>query len=156
MILSDPIEGVVFIRLFTFSPPTRSSQISEQKAIDDGPKPMPSLLNYPPKRATDHREYHKIKSVISMKIWIKCKRIEIVFLPLRTSIIYLICNKAILNRLSYSPFRGVARGGGAGGPEPPEFGRSVNLIKTKGGRLCPSHYCQPPGFKQLSTPLLFI
>ena len=26
----------------------------------------------------------------------------------------------------------------------PEFGRSVNPIQTKGGRLCPSHYCQPP------------
>ena len=45
--------------------------------------------------------------------------------------------------------RGVARGGGA----LPEFGRSVNPIQTMGGRLCPSHYCQPPGFKKLSTPL---
>ena len=47
--------------------------------------------------------------------------------------------------------RGVARGGLAG---PPEFDRSVNPIQTKGGRLCPSHYCQPPpGFKKLSTSL---
>ena len=25
-----------------------------------------------------------------------------------------------------------------------------------GDRLCPSHYCQPPGFKMLSTPLLIL
>ena len=25
-----------------------------------------------------------------------------------------------------------------------------------GGRLCPSHYCQPPGFKIISTPLKYI
>ena len=52
--------------------------------------------------------------------------------------------------------RGVARGGAGGGqsPPPPKFGRSVNPIQTRaGGRLCPSHYCQPPGFKKLSTPL---
>ena len=47
--------------------------------------------------------------------------------------------------------RGVARGGG--GRAPPGFGRSVNPTQTMGGRLCPSHYCQPPGFKMLSTPL---
>ena len=41
--------------------------------------------------------------------------------------------------------RGVARGEyrGARAP-PPEFGRSVNPIQTRGDRLCPSHYCQPP------------
>ena len=37
--------------------------------------------------------------------------------------------------------RGVARGGARA---PPEFGRSVNPIQTRGGRLCPSHYFQPP------------
>ena len=48
--------------------------------------------------------------------------------------------------------RGVARGGarGARAPPPPEFCRSVNPIQTMGGRLCPPHYCQPPGFKSLS------
>ena len=42
--------------------------------------------------------------------------------------------------------RDVARGGGGWGgwSPPPEFGRSVNTIKIRGGRLCPSHYCQPP------------
>ena len=40
--------------------------------------------------------------------------------------------------------RGVARGGAGGAEAPPEFGRSVNAIQTRGGRLCPSHYCQPP------------
>ena len=40
---------------------------------------------------------------------------------------------------------GVARGGGAEGARaPPEFGRSVNPIQTRGARLYPSHYCQPP------------
>ena len=40
--------------------------------------------------------------------------------------------------------RGVARGGAEGARAPPEFGRSVNPIQTRGGRLCPPHYCQPP------------
>ena len=40
--------------------------------------------------------------------------------------------------------RGVARGGAEGARAPPEFGRSVNPIQTRGGRLCPSQYCQPP------------
>ena len=44
---SKPVEGVVFGRLFTFLPPTRASQFSEQTAIDDRPKPTPSPLNYP-------------------------------------------------------------------------------------------------------------
>ena len=45
--------------------------------------------------------------------------------------------------------RGVARGGGAEGARaPPEFGRSVNPILTRGGRLCPSHYCQRPRIKK--------
>ena len=39
--------------------------------------------------------------------------------------------------------RGV--GWGPGGQSPPEFGRSVNPIRTRGGgRFCPSNYCQPP------------
>ena len=40
--------------------------------------------------------------------------------------------------------RGVARGGAEGARAPPEFGRSVNPIQTRGARLYPSHYCQPP------------
>ena len=32
-------------------------------------------------------------------------------------------------------------------------GQLTLLIQTMGGRLCPSHYCQPPGLKMLSTPL---
>ena len=39
---------------------------------------------------------------------------------------------------SFTTYRGVARGGAE------EFGRSVNPFQTRGGRLCPSHYCQPP------------
>ena len=55
--------------------------------------------------------------------------------------------------------RGVAREGRAGRARaPPEFGRSVNPIRTRVGRFRSSHYCQPPppppGFKKLSTPLV--
>ena len=42
------------------------------------------------------------------------------------------------------PGRGVARGRAEGARAPPEFSRSVNPIQTRGGGLCPSHYCQPP------------
>ena len=35
----------------------------------------------------------------------------------------------------------------------PEFCRSVNPIQTMGGKSGPSHYCHPPRFKKLSTPL---
>ena len=34
-----------------------------------------------------------------------------------------------------------------GGQSSPEFGRSGNPIQTLEGRLCPSHYCQPPDSK---------
>ena len=44
--------------------------------------------------------------------------------------------------------RGVAREGRAGRARaPPEFGRSVNPIRTRVGRFRPSRYCQPPGSK---------
>ena len=49
---------------------------------------------------------------------------------------------------SYIIIRGVARGGAEGARAPPGFGRSVNPIQTRGGRLCPSHYCQPPRIKK--------
>ena len=45
-------------------------------------------------------------------------------------------------------FRGVARGGAEGARAPPEFGRSVNPIQTRGGRLCP--------YVPLNIRLLFI
>ena len=43
MILSEPVEGVFFVRLFTFSPHTRASQLWP---INDRPEQMPSPLNY--------------------------------------------------------------------------------------------------------------
>ena len=51
--------------------------------------------------------------------------------------------------------RGVAREG-AGGPEPPppEFGRSVNPVQTRGADYAPHTTASPPGFKKLSTPLI--
>ena len=37
---------------------------------------------------------------------------------------------------------------------PPDFGRSVNPISTKGGRLCPSNNAGTPGFSDLPTALM--
>ena len=37
---------------------------------------------------------------------------------------------------------------------PPDFGRSVNPISTKGGRLCPPNNTGTPGFSDLPTALL--
>ena len=51
--------------------------------------------------------------------------------------------------------RGVFRGGGGGegAVAPPEFGRSVNPIQTRGTDFTPHTTASPPGFKKLSTPL---
>ena len=49
--------------------------------------------------------------------------------------------------------RGVNRGRGQGGQSPPEFGRSVNPIQTRGADYAPHTTASPPGFKKLSTPL---
>ena len=37
--------------------------------------------------------------------------------------------------------RGVVSGGAGGALASSEFGSSVNPITTRGGRLCPLHYC---------------
>ena len=42
---------------------------------------------------------------------------------------------------SASIYRAVVRGGAGGTLAPPEFRSSVNPIPTRGGRLCPPHYC---------------
>ena len=47
LIDGKPVVGVIYGRLFEFSRPTRVSQLLEQTAIDDRPKSMSSLLNYP-------------------------------------------------------------------------------------------------------------
>ena len=44
--------------------------------------------------------------------------------------------------------RAVVSGGAGGTLAPPEFGRSVNPIPTRGGRLCPPHYCQHPRIRK--------
>ena len=36
---------------------------------------------------------------------------------------------------------------------PPDFGRSVNPILTKGGRLCPPNNTGTPGFSDLATAM---
>ena len=44
--------------------------------------------------------------------------------------------------------------GGAGGARPPPpIWQISQPYSNQGVRFCPSHYCQPPGFKKLSTPL---
>ena len=40
-----------------------------------------------------------------------------------------------------APSRAVVSGGAGGALASPEFGSSVNPIPTRGGRLCPPHYC---------------
>ena len=49
--------------------------------------------------------------------------------------------------------RGVARGGAEGARAPPEFGRSVNPIQTRGADYAPHTTASPPGFKNISTSL---
>ena len=49
--------------------------------------------------------------------------------------------------------RPVVPGGAGGAMAPPDFGRSVNPISTKGGRLCPPNNTGTPGFSDLPTAL---
>ena len=51
--------------------------------------------------------------------------------------------------------RGLAKGG-ARGPEPPEFGRSVNPIQTSGADYALHTTASPSGFKKISTPLCHV
>ena len=41
------------------------------------------------------------------------------------------------------PSRPVVPGGAGGAMAPPDFGRSVDPISIKGGRLCHTHFCSP-------------
>ena len=50
-----------------------------------------------------------------------------------------------------------SQAGARGARVPQKFGRSINPIQTRGEDYAPhTIYCQPPGFKKLSTPLLYI
>ena len=51
------------------------------------------------------------------------------------------------------PSRGVARGGAEGAVAPPEFGRSVNPIQTRGADYAPHTTASPPDSK--SYPHLY-
>ena len=44
--------------------------------------------------------------------------------------------------------RAVVSGGAGGALTPPEFGNSVYPISTRGGRLCPPHYCKHPRIRK--------
>ena len=53
-------------------------------------------------------------------------------------------------------YRGVVPGGTGGAMAPPDFGRSVNPISTKGGKSCPPNNTGTPGFSDLPTALYYI
>ena len=66
----------------------------------------------------------------------------------------IVISKESGHRSGATVYRGVARGGPGGGQSPPEFGRSVNPIQTRGTDYAPHTTASPSGFKKLSTPLL--
>ena len=49
--------------------------------------------------------------------------------------------------------RGVVPGGAGDAMTPPDFGRSVIPISTRGDRLCPPNNTGTPGFSDLPTAL---
>ena len=51
----------------------------------------------------------------------------------------------------HSISRGVARGGAEGARAPPEFGRSVNPIETRGADYAPHKTTSPPDSKTIYT-----
>ena len=58
------------------------------------------------------------------------------------------------NNEPYYIGRPVVPGGAGSAMAPLDFGRSVNRISTRRGRLCPSHYYWHPGFSDLPTALI--
>ena len=66
-----------------------------------------------------------------------------------------VLNRNGSHRHSTALYRGVVIGGAGGAMAPPDFGRSVYPISTKGGRLCPPNNTGTPGFSDLPTGLLF-
>ena len=62
-----------------------------------------------------------------------------------------LCNKILfLHPWKSHAHRGVVPGGAMA---PPDFGKSVSPISTKGGRLCPPNNTGTPGFSDLPTSL---
>ena len=60
-------------------------------------------------------------------------------------------------RLFYECFKNILKTNAPLENTPPDFGRSVNPISTKGGgRLCPPSNTGTPGFSDLPTALLFV
>ena len=60
--------------------------------------------------------------------------------------------KALLLKVNMN-YRPVVPGGAGGAMAPPDFGRSVNPISTKGGTLCPPNNTGNTGFSDLPTAL---
>ena len=66
----------------------------------------------------------------------------------------LLCTKK-RKQSKFLKFRVVVPGGAGGAMAPPNFGRSVNPISTKGGRLCPPYNTGTPEFSDPPTALHF-
>ena len=59
----------------------------------------------------------------------------------------------IYGKSSVVTVRGVVPGDVGGAMVPPDLGRLVNPISTRGGRLCPPNNTGTPGFSNLYTAL---
>ena len=59
--------------------------------------------------------------------------------------------------ITYHAGNGGSGGQGGRAPPPPDFGRLVNPISTRGGRLCPPHFYLPPQiFRPSAIPVMYI
>jgi hypothetical protein len=67
--------------------------------------------------------------------------------------IYFIFSLIYISTPLCAPSRPVVPGGAGGAMTPPNFGRSVNSLSTKGGRLCTPTTPGTPGFSDLPTAL---
>ena len=64
------------------------------------------------------------------------------------------CNYCIASSNWCYKYRGVVPGGAGGAMAPPDFGRSVNPISTRGDRLCPpNYYWHPRIFRPSDGPV---
>ena len=66
---------------------------------------------------------------------------------------WLVCRKMGLFKAAIVHYRPVVPGGAMA---PPDFGRSVNPISTKGGRLCPPNNTGTTGFSDLPMALIYL
>ena len=61
----------------------------------------------------------------------------------------------LVDEMPRTLLRGVVPGGAGGAMAPPDFGRSVNPISTRGDRLCPpNYYWHPRIFRPSDGPVI--